>query len=96
MAQQARRLGITPETIAYRIKNGFDPLMAEKLKKKNYGRTVLQKDLGGRVVCTHASLPEASKGFNNPRAALKSIWRVLDGRRLTYLGYCWEYAPLET
>jgi hypothetical protein len=95
MAEQARRLGIQPEAVAYRIRVGLDPLMADKLRKKNCYRTVLQKNLGGSVVQEHASLAEASRLFENSEAALKCIWRVLQGQRHTYRGYCWEYGPLE-
>lgn len=96
MAEQARRLGIQPETVAYRIRVGLDPLMVDKLRKKNCYRTILQKDSGGSVVQEHASLAEASRLFENSEAALKCIWRVLQGQRHTYRGYCWEYGPPET
>lgn len=96
MAQHALRLGVTPETIAYRMRHGLNPLAEEKGRKRNYGRTVIQKALDGSVVCLHPSLPAASKGFANPDAALKGIWRVLNGQRSTYQGFRWEYAPQDT
>lgn len=93
MAQHARELGVNPETIAYRIRKGQDPLRKEKLRKKNYGRTVIQKTSDGSVVQQHASLPEASRQFPNPTQALKSIWRALERQRASYAGFCWEYGP---
>ena len=97
LAEHARELGITPETIRYRIATGADPLSATKRRQKNSKRTILQKALDGSVVQLHATLPTAAKAINptNPEAGLKAIWRVLEGQRRSYLGYLWEYAPLE-
>jgi hypothetical protein len=97
LAEHARELGIQPETIRYRIANGMDPLSSEKKRKKNYGRTILQKNLGGLLLQEHGSLREAAKSLNpkNVDAVMKYIWRALDGERKSYAGYCWEYAPLE-
>lgn len=93
LAEHARRLGVTPEAIAYRMKTGMAPLSTEKKRKKNYGRTVIQKNLDGSVICTHASLKLAGASVNpsNPEAGLKAIWRVLNGERSSYAGFCWEY-----
>lgn len=91
LAEHARELGVTPETISYRMKHGLDPLAREKLRKKYYKRTVLQKTSGGCVVQRHTSLPVAAATFPNPQAALKCIWRVLQGQRKSYMGFCWEY-----
>jgi len=97
MAEQARELGITPEAIRYRIAKGADPLSKEKLRKKNYGRMVIQKTLDGCVVAEHGSLPVAALAFN-PQAkekALKGIWKALQKSSGRYLGYAWEYGPQE-
>lgn len=94
LAEHARELGVTPTAIAYRMKHGLDPLAREKLRKKNYKRTVLQKTSDGRVVMQHVSLPQAAAQFNAPVAALKGIWRVLEKQRKSYMGFCWEYAAL--
>jgi hypothetical protein len=91
MAEHARMLGLTPEAIAYRLRKEQDPLDPYKYRKKNYGRTVIQKALDGSVVQQHSSLAEASQQFPKPVAALKSIWRVLEKQRKTYMGFCWEY-----
>lgn len=96
LAQQAQRLGITPEAVRYRISHGHEPLSPHKRRKKNSGRMVLQRALDGCVVQLHGSLKEAAKGYGNPGAALKGIWRVLQGQRKSYAGYSWEYAGLET
>ena len=93
LAQHARDLGVTPETIAYRIRHGQDPLRKGKLRKKNYGRIVIQKTLEGSVVSEHESLTAASKQFANSNTALKTIWAVLNGQRKTYAGFYWEYGP---
>ena len=97
LAQNARDLGITPETIRYRIAHGHYPLSPIKKRKKNYGRMVIQKDLDGSVVQQHAFLPTAAKVIkpDNPRVGLNGIWRVLEGQRKTYLGFVWVYAELE-
>ena len=95
MAEHARELGVTPETIAYRIRHGQDPLRKEKLRKKNYGRMVLQKNSDGSVVRVHNSLPAAAELFPNPKSALKGIWKVLKEPHRRYAGFYWEYAPLE-
>lgn len=95
LAEHARKLGVTPEAIRYRIATGADPLSTMKKRKRNYGRTVLQKNLGGSEVQLHVSLPAAARAINpsNPGAALKGIWRVLQGQRKGYLGFLWEYGP---
>jgi hypothetical protein len=97
LAQQARRLGVTPETIRYRIATGADPLTPHKRRKKNYGRTVLQIRSDGSVVRRHESLAAAANSAHpeNPNAALKAIWRVLESQRKSYLGYSWVYAALD-
>lgn len=93
LAEHARELGVTPETIRYRLATGADPLMREKRRKRNYGRTVLQKNLDGSEVQLHGSLPKAAAGISpgNHEAALKAIWRVLQKQRKSYLGFLWEY-----
>lgn len=93
LAEHARELGVTPETIRYRLVTGADPLMREKRRKRNYGRTVLQKNLDGSEVQLHGSLPKAAAGISpgNHEAALKAIWRVLQKQRKSYLGFLWEY-----
>ena len=93
LAQHARDLKITPEAIRYRIKNGMDPLSTVKKRKKNYGCTVIQKNLDGSVVLEHASLKCAAQNINpdNTEIALKGIWRALEGVRKSYAGFCWEY-----
>lgn len=93
LAEHARELGVTPETIRYRLVTGADPLMREKRRKRNYGRTVLQKNLDGSEVQRHGSLPKAAAGISpgNHEAALKAIWRVLQKQRKSYLGFLWEY-----
>ena len=80
-----------PETIRYRIASGQDPLAVNKRRKKDYGRMVIQKGLDGCVVKRHKSLPEAAAQYENRQAALKAIWRVLNGQRKSYKGYCWVY-----
>lgn len=97
LAQHARELGITPDAIRYRIANGMEPLSPTKQRKKNYGRMVIQKNLDGSVVCQHESLKIAGQKANptNPEIGLKGVWRVLEGQRKTYAGFCWEFAPLE-
>ena len=97
LAEHARGLGIQPETIRYRLANGMDPLSNKKKRKKNYGRMILQKDLGGLLLQEHRSLRLAAESINpqNPKAALNGIWRVLESTRKSYAGYCWEYAPQE-
>lgn len=98
LAQHARALGVTPETIKYRLNNGMDPLNPVKQRKKNYGRIVIQKNLDGSVVYQHESLKIAGQQINpsNPEAGLKGVWKVLEGQRKTYAGFYWEYAPLGT
>lgn len=95
LAQHARKLGVTPEAIRYRLSKKQDALSPHKRRKKNYGRMVLQRELDGSVVCQHGSLKKAAEGYSNPRAALKGIWRVLQGQRKSYKGFCWEYAESE-
>ena len=97
LAEHARALGITPEAIRYRMTNNQNPLDPTKQRKKNYKRTVIQKGLDGCVVQQHGSLPDAAKHVHpdNPEAALKAIWRVLNGQRKSYLGYYWVYAEPE-
>lgn len=93
LAEHARELGVTPETIRYRLATGADPLMPKKRRKQNYGRTVLQKNLDGSEVQLHGSLPKAAAAISpgNCEAALKAIWRVLQKQRKSYLGFLWEY-----
>ena len=91
LAEHARVLGVMPETIRYRIASGQDPLAVNKRRKKDYGRMVIQKGLDGCVVKRHKSLPEAAAQYENRQAALKAIWRVLNGQRKSYKGYCWVY-----
>ena len=74
---------------------GLDPLMTEKKRMKFYGRMVIQKGLDGSVIKQHGSLSEASRLFANSKAALKAIWRVLEGQRKSYKGFYWEYGPQE-
>lgn len=97
LAEHARELGVTPETIRYRMATGAEPLAPTKRRKQNYGRTVLQKNLDGSAAQLHASLPAAAQAVHpdNPDAALKAIWRVLQGQRKSYLGCLWEYGPQE-
>lgn len=97
MAQHARVLGITPETIRYRLATGVDPLMVQKRRRKNYGRTIIQKTLNGTELQRHASLALAANVVNpeNPDSALKSIWRVLEKQRKSYAGFLWEYESSE-
>ena len=94
MAEHARELNITPETIRYRLATGADPLSPVKRRRKNYGRTILQKTLDGVVVQSHSSLALAAEAVNpgKPDAGLKAIWRVLEGQRGSYLGFLWAYA----
>jgi hypothetical protein len=93
MAQHARELGITPEAIRYRMNTGADPLATTKRRKKNYGRTILQKSSDGSVIARHESLPVAARTLRpeNPKAALNAIWRVLEKQRKSYLGFFWEF-----
>lgn len=93
LAENARELGITPETIRYRLARGRDPLAPTKQRKKNYGRTVLQKTLDGLLVQVHISLSKAAKTIapERPEVALKGIWRVLEKQRKSYAGSFWEY-----
>ena len=93
LAEHARELGIQPETIRYRLANGMDPLSTEKKRKKNYGRTVLQKNSDGLLLQRHRSLRLAAEALNShsPETALKGIWRVLEKQRKSYAGYFWEY-----
>jgi hypothetical protein len=97
LAEHARELGVTPEAIRYRIAVGADPLETTKRRKKNYGRMVLQKNSDGSETQAHKSLPAAAQAVqpDNPNAALKAIWRVLQGQRKRYLGFLWEYGPQE-
>jgi hypothetical protein len=41
-------------------------------------------------------LAAASQQFSNKTAALKAIWRVLEGQRKSYQGYFWEFAKSGT
>lgn len=95
LSQHASRLGVTGPAIRYRMTVGLDPLMTEKKRMKFYGRMVIQKGLDGSVIKHHGSLPEASRLFANSKAALKAIWRVLEGQRKSYKGFYWEYGPQE-
>ena len=95
LAQHGRELGITPEAVRYRLKKGYDPLAVGKMRKKNFNRMVRQMALDGCVISLHVNLVAASGQFPNSKAALKGIWRVLEGQRKTYLGYLWEYVLSE-
>lgn len=97
MAQHARSLGLTPEALRYRISQGLTEtqvLSSEKKRQKNKGVIVLQMGLDGSVVKQHVSLRAAAEYVSpdNPKTALKAIWRVCERQRRTYSGYRWEYA----
>lgn len=97
LTENARRLGLTPEALRYRMSRGFTEsqvLSPQKRRRKNYKRTVIQTDLAGTVVGRHGSLRAAAEAANpdKPEAALKAVWRVCEGQRKTYLGFCWGYA----
>jgi hypothetical protein len=91
LAQHAKELGVTAEAIRYRLDHNLNPLSIRKLRKKNCHRTVLRKTLDGSETVRYASLAQASGQFANSTAALKGIWRVLEGQRKSYQGYFWEY-----
>lgn len=96
LAEHAREMSITPEALRYRLSHNLteaEVLDTRKKRKAFLGVTVLQKTLDGSVVSRHASLSEAGKWANqrNPKAGLKSVWRVCVGQRNSYLGYCWEF-----
>jgi hypothetical protein len=93
LAEHARDLGITGPAIRYRMRTGVDPLMPVRRRRKNYGRTVIQKDLGGREVGRFSYLSQAAVAISpdHKDRALKGIWNVLSGGAKTYLGFVWEY-----
>lgn len=97
LAQHARELNLTPEALRYRINVGAEVLSADKKRRKNWKRTVLQKTLDGQLVCSHASLRDAAEKINpeNPETGLKSVWRVVEKQRTSYRGFCWEFATQE-
>ena len=94
LAQHARELKITPEAVKYRMDMGYNPISPVKLRKKNYGRTIIQKTLDGIEVSRYPSLRLAASSLNklNIESAMKALWRALEGERKSYAGYCWEYA----
>jgi len=96
IAQHARSLGVSPETITARIRRGMPASVAVKMSRlshRNFKRTILQKTTDGVLVRSHVGLAAAGAAANpgNPTVGLKSVWRVVEGQRKSYKGFCWEY-----
>lgn len=96
LAQRAEAMGMTPEALRYRLSKGLtmdqvlDPV---KRRKAMMGVTVLQMGLDGSVVARHGCLRDAAMHLDGLpyQKALKSIWRVCEGHRKSYRGFCWAY-----
>jgi len=98
IAQHARALGVQPETVTARIRRGMVPeaaVVTPRLSHRNFKRTILQKTTDGVLVHSHVGLAAAGLAANpnNPEAGLKAVWRVVEGQRKSYRGFCWEYGP---
>ena len=93
IAENARDLGVTPETIRYRLANAQDPLSPKKKRMAHYKKTVLQMTLDGSVVSRYGSLSEAGAAINpeKPESGLKGVWRVCVADRKRYKGFFWAF-----
>lgn len=96
IAQHARTLQMSPAAITARIRRGMpaeEAVVAPRLSHRNFKRTVLQKTMDGVLVHSHAGLAAAGAAANpgNPAVGLKAVWRVVEGQRKSYKGFCWAY-----
>jgi hypothetical protein len=101
LAEHARELSLTPETLRYRIAQGFptsEILNPKKRRRAHYKIPVVQRRADGSVVAQYPTLSTAGAAAcpENPSRGLKSVWRVCTGGRKSYAGFCWAFASQET